>query len=226
MQTKSSYRVLKWSFVAGLACSLASACVVSGGDGNNDDTDITEGGDGGTNSPTGGTDGGDGGTNTTAGKGGSSGSGGTPSGGTNNTAGTAGSGDAGNGGSGGAFVPGVCMMGEELLTPTVEPSCDDADGDTACITCVKAQACPEYKVCFGEEPSTACSVGATAGADGQFVCITECFATNEDDILDEADLLRDCTDKCNQCDGEINQETTDLVGEAFNLCKDECFPAE
>ena len=120
------------------------------------------------------------------------------------------------------------MDGEDLLTPTVEPSCDPVASDDACVACLKAQACTEFKVCFGEEPTTACGVGQTEGADGQFLCISKCFAANEAGSLDEAELLGDCAVQCNDCPGELNQETNDLIAVANDpgTCQAECFPFE
>ena len=219
MQTKSSYRVLKWAFLSGMAMSLATACVVSSGDGDDDGTDLTDGGDGGTN--------------TTAGK--SSGGGGSSSGGT--TAGskaTGGSSDDGgepampSGGTPSTFVPGECQT-DEPLQPTMLPVCDEAAGDTACLKCLKLQACDEFKTCFGEEPSTACSVGMTAGADGQFACVTKCFADGAAGAVDADMLLGECASQCDECGtGGLNDETSALI-EAGNdpaKCQSDCFPFE
>jgi len=217
MQTNSSYSVLKWAFLAGVTACLASACVVSSGDGNDDDTDITEGGDGGTSSTTGGK---------------STGGGGSSSAGTNSSSGaTSDAGEPGMGTGGtppGGFVPGMCMDGVDPVTSTVEPSCDPVAGEDACIACIKAQACTEFKACFGEEPTSACGVGQTEGSDGQFLCISKCFAANEMGALDEAELLGDCAVQCNDCPGEINDETNDLITVANDpgTCQEECFPFE
>jgi hypothetical protein len=220
MQTKTSYGVVKWMLVAGMACSLASACVVSSGDGDDDDTPFDDGGDGGTNA-------------TTAGK--SSGGGGSSSGGTagsKSDGGTPGSTDdggepaTGGGGTPSTFVPGECQV-DEAITPTVEPMCVEASGDDDCMKCIKLQACEEYQVCFGEEPATACSVGMTEGADGQFDCIRKCFAEGAANAVDADELLLDCSATCDECGtGGVNDETTDLIIQANDpeKCQAECFP--
>jgi hypothetical protein len=219
MQTKSSYSVLKWAFLAGVIASTASACVVSSGDGDDEDTDITEGGDGGTSSNTAGKSTGGGGS-----------SAGTTAGSSSSGAPTTDGGEPamGTGGMPSGFVPGMCMDGVDPVTSTVEPSCDPVDGEDACIACIKAQACTEFKACFGEEPTSACGVGQTEGSDGQFLCISKCFAANEMGSLDEAELLGDCAVQCNDCPGEINDETNDLITVANDpgTCQEECFPFE
>jgi hypothetical protein len=218
MQTKSSYSVLKWAFLAGLSACLASACVVSSGDGNDDDTDITEGGDGGTN-------------NNTAGK--STGGGGSSSAGTNSSSGApttdGGEPATGTGGMPSTFVPGECQVDVDPITPTEEANCDAADGDSACIACVKLQACSEYGTCFGTGPATACSVGQTEGAEGQFVCVSECFKAGAAAAIDADMLLGECAAQCDECgSGGLNDETTDLIAAANDpgTCQDECFPFE
>ncbi|HKY35896.1 MAG TPA: hypothetical protein VJN18_08155 [Polyangiaceae bacterium] len=220
MQTKSSYGVLKWAFLAGVTACLASACVVSSGDGNDDDTDIIEGGDGGTSTTTGG--------KSTGGKSsGGAGSGGTHSSGAPTT-------DGGDPGMGGAppsgFVPGICQgPADEAPTPTVEPTCDAVAGDSACIACVKLKACPAYQTCFGEAPHTACSVGATEGAPGQFVCVSDCYKAGVANAVDLDMLLQECSVMCDDCaDGLLNDETGVLIGEARMTanCEAECFPTE
>lgn len=220
MQTKSSYRVVKWMFLAGMACSLATACVVSSGDGIDDDTDFDDGGDGGTNSTAGKTSTGGGGSSST---GGSKSDGGTPSADDGGEPATGGGGMPGS-----TFVPGVCQL-DEPITPTVEPMCVEASDDDACIKCVKLQACEEYQVCFGEEPSTACSVGQTEGADGEFDCIRKCFTDGAAAAIDADELLTDCAIECSNCESGLpNDETSTLVDAANDpaKCQAECFPFE
>jgi hypothetical protein len=222
MQTKISYGVVKWMFLAGMTCSLASACIVSSGDGIDDDTPFDDGGDGGT-TPSGGKSG--------SGGGGKSGSGGTA--GSKSDGGMPNTVDGGEPGAGGGgmpsstFVPGECQTTNDPLQPTLLPVCDDAAGDNACIECLKLQACDEFKTCFGEAPATACSVGMTEGADGQFECVRKCFAEGADDALDADMLLSDCSATCDECGtGGLNDETSDLIVEANNpdKCQAECFP--
>lgn len=218
MQKKTSYGVVKWMFLAGVACSLASACVVSSGDGDDDDTPFDDGGDGGTN-------------NTTAGKSSTGGGGSGNTAGSKTDGGTPSSEDGGEPATGGggmpsSFVPGACQV-DEPLTPTVEPACVEASGDDACIKCIKLQACEEYQVCFGEEPSTACSVGQTEGADGEFDCIRKCFAEGAADATDADELLADCAVDCSNCESGLPNDETSLLVDAANdptTCQDDCFP--
>ncbi len=221
MQVKPSYRALKWSvLLVGIAASLG-ACVVTEGDGDDDDA---FGGDSGTSTAgtptTGGTESGTAGTKTTGG------------GGTGGTAGTT-AGGAPDGAGGEAYVPGLCQADDP--TPTIEPSCapvaTDDDAGHECAKCVKAKCCSEWQGCFGNTPTTACGFGATKDADGQFECIINCFADNTDGETDADMLLGDCTAGCaNQCDTPDNglplDSTNDLVDCANKAatCQAECFP--
>jgi hypothetical protein len=214
MHMKSSYRLLKWTFLAGAALTLASACVVSSGDGNDDDTDITEGGDGGTSST--------GGKASSGSSAGGSSSGATSEGGMSTTDG----GEPATGGTPSTFEPGECQV-DEMIQPTVLPVCDAADGDSDCIKCVKLQACDEYKTCFGEEPATACGRGMTEDSLGQFDCVVKCFDDGAAEALDADELLADCAAECDECNsGGLNDETTDIIAAANDpeTCQIECFP--
>ncbi len=223
MQTKSSYRALNWTLLVGVAASLATACVVTSGDGGGGGGDGF-GGDGssstaGKTSTTGGSSAGTAGTKTTGG-------GGSTSGGT-----TAGGAPDGVGGD--PYVAGLCEA--DSPTPTVEPSCSpvaaDNDMGRECVKCMKAKCCTEWKTCFGNTPTTACGFGATAAADGQFECILNCFSDNKAKETDADMLLRDCTSMCtNQCDAADNglplTSTSDLVDCANKPanCQTDCFP--
>ena len=154
MQTKSSFRVVKWSLLAAVVASLASACVVTSGDGDIDDN-FGEGGDGGTNSNTAGT------------KSAGSSNGGSSNGGTKSDAGETGS-DGGTPGMGmagsgnpGTFVPGECQVDEPLNSNGTLALCDEAAGDDDCTKCLKDKVCPEYMACFGTDPATAPARDAT-----------------------------------------------------------------
>ena len=85
MQTKSSYRVLKWTLLLGGLASLVSACVVTSGDGNISG----DGGESGTTTDTAGksSTAGTGGSSSTAGKTNSAGTGGSATAGTGSSAG-------------------------------------------------------------------------------------------------------------------------------------------
>jgi hypothetical protein len=219
MQVKPSYRALKWSLLlVGIAASLG-ACVVTEGNGDDDDA---FGGDSGTSTAgtksTAGSDSGTAGTKTTGGSGG--------------TAGTS-AGGSPEGGSADAYVPGLCEA--DSPTPTVEPSCAPvAADDTAgheCAKCVKAKCCNEWQTCFGNTPTTACGFGATADADGQFECILNCFGDNKDGETDADTLLGNCTAGCaNQCDTPDNGlplDSTNALVDCANkaaTCQAECFP--
>lgn len=218
MQKKFPYRVLKWTLLLGVASSLATACVVTtgdgkdisfGGEGNTDD-----GGEPGTSGSTSGGKGGSGGSSSTAGKGGSS------------TAGTTAAG--GEGGAAPAYVPGQCMATDP--TSTMLPSCNEAkENEDPCRLCLRTKACDEWKTCFGEAPTTACGAGPTADSDGQFGCILTCFFNGKDAATDPAALQEECTAGCaQQCDGPdgglITDQTNALVDKANALCADECFP--
>ena len=221
MQTKSSYRVLKWTLLVGTAASLVTACVVttSGDGGGGVGGDFSFGGDGTSTSGKTST----GGSQSTAGKTSTGGSGGS------STAGTAGTMTVGEGGA--AYVPGVCEA--DAATPKSEPSCDLNSGDdtNACRKCMKTKCCTEWQACFASEPTIACGYGTTADADGQFDCIENCFLDGAA-MADNADtLLADCAGKCaNQCDtpdnGLVMGATSDLVDCANNAdnCQADCFP--
>jgi hypothetical protein len=230
MQTKSSHRALKWTLFMGLAASLASACVVSTGDGDNDDIDIN-GGEGGTTNNTSGTKN-TGGTKAGTNTGGNS-AGMSPTAGT-----TSGGGEDGAGGE--TYVPGACES--EGKTPSMLPSCDAKDDDNPCGACLKTKCCDSLQECYGTEPTSACGYGATSDEDlGQFDCIVDCYKENADGIMSQEDVLRDCAGECaNQCadvgDGLINSDTQALLdcaqnGEDGDMamgtddCNEACFPA-
>jgi len=235
MQTKFSYRVLKWTMLVGTASSLATACVVTSGndDGSAGAPDFTFGGE--NTSTSGKTSAG--GNSSTAGKTSTGGSSGSSAGGTS-SAGTT------TGGKGGdAYVPGLCdadasdPTDPDGVRPTMLPSCDPgADDDPkdpaqACKICMKAKCCSEWKDCYGDTPTTACGWGETKKADGQFDCIVNCFAKNESGETTDTDLLAVCAGKCtNQCDaadnGNVTSATSDLIGCANveGVCQAECFP--
>ena len=220
--TKTSYRVLKWTLLAGIASSLAIACTVTTGGSVDDD-----GGEGGTSSKAG-TD--SGGTTADAGK--PAGGGGSGAGTGGNAAGTGGT-TAGMGGMASTYEVGKCQA--DNPTPSVEPSCDpDAvkDKDNPCQVCMKAKCCSAWKTCFGSEPTTACFHGPSEDAakdPGQFDCIRFCFDDGAAMATDANELLADCAGKCaQQCDapdnGAIMDSTNDLVACASTDCVDECFP--
>ena len=234
MQTKSSYRALKWTLFMGVAATLASACVVSTGDGDNDDVNI-EGGDGGTNNTSGTA-------NTGGTKAGSSGSGGT-SAGTSGTAGTSSAGTTAGGGEGGGDsdpdYPGVCDSSLEEPTVLNAAACDEDTTDNACGACLKMKCCEPFKACYGKEPTSACGYGPSPADElGQFDCIVACYKRDNDGVTEEAVILDGCQSEClNQCDATddfINDDTLDLMicvlngadGEMTGNddCHDECFP--
>jgi hypothetical protein len=216
MQTKSSYRVLKWTLFVGTAASMATACVVSSGDGTGG---IGFGGEGGTTAGTKPTSGGSStaGTKTTGG------------GGSTSTAGTMAM--IGGAGAGGAvFEVGLCQA--DNPTPSLQPSCaPDAakDKDNPCQVCMKNKCCTAWKECFGSEPTTACFHGAKAKDQGQFDCIHFCFIDGAMTATDPNKLLADCGAMCaNQCDtpdnGLIMDTTSALVDCANKNCVNDCFP--
>lgn len=221
MQTKSSYRVLKWALVGSVVAAFATACVVKEGD---PDIDFGDGGDGNTSTAgetsSGGKATGGGGSST----GGSSGSGGKA------TAGTSQGGDAA-GGEPSTYVPGECQ--DKDPTPTSVPSCDPGDNDTGkpCKICLKAKCCETWQTCYGDTPTSACGWGTTEEAPGQFDCVQQCYAKGVAEAVDFDALLDDCQGMClNQCenvdDGFITDITNSLLGCAQDNCADECFPVE
>jgi hypothetical protein len=69
----------------------------------------------------------------------------------------------------------------------------------------------------------------TEGADGQFLCVSKCFAANESGELDVDELLLSCASDCDECgSGGLNGETTDLIDATYvdAVCLNECFPFE
>lgn len=225
--TKSSYRMLKWTFLAAMAASLGTACVVSSGDGDGGDTDIDDGGSSGKTGSQGGKSGGG-----TGGKGGTtSGSGGTGGG----SAGTGDGGSEPNGGTGGTpptYVAGLCDGELGTMTPSELPSCtpNDKDEQDACLKCMKASCCEDWQLCYGKDPTSACGWGATSEEDlGQFDCIQTCFTSTFDGSQEEGDVLADCESMClNQCedkdDGFATTDTQALLECTRTNCLDECYP--
>lgn len=224
MQTKSSYRALKWTLFMGLAASLASACVVSTGDGDDNDFPI-DGGDGGTKNTAG--------TKATGGTKAGTNTGGTAAGTGGTSAGTAGTGTAGTmtgEGGGDSYEPGLCFSDSPV--PSSLPSCTPKDGDgnvaTDCLACLKASCCDEWQTCYGSEPTSACGWGATPEANGQFDCIVACWETTNDGVTSPEVILADCDAMClNQCSNEdfTNDDTGALVACGRESCNDQCFPA-
>lgn len=219
MQKKFSYSVLKWTLLLGVVSSMATACVVTSGDG-----DISDGGDGNTGDT--GNVGNEGGEpasmgGTKAGTGGSSGG---------TSAGTGGTATAGTGGSAPTYVPGKCEA--DLATPSMEPSCDDAvANEDPCRECLRTKACTAWQACYGTAPTTACGFGPKDKDGGQFGCILTCFFENKAGETDPDALFADCGAGCAlQCDtadnGLIMGTTNDLAGEAYAKCNTECFPFE
>jgi hypothetical protein len=221
---KASYRLLQWTMLMGTGAMMATACVVTSGDG--DDDSFFDGGEGGTSSTAGktSTEAGEGGTSTAGTTSGGSASGG--------TAGTTSGGTAGAGGSGSSYVPGVCQGGDE---PSVEPSCAPTANDEGepCTVCLKSKCCAEWQTCYGSKPTSACGWGVTEAADGQFDCIYNCYQAGLPNAVDLTQLQSDCADEClNQCEdgaedmGFVTDITQDVLICANENCLDECFPAE
>lgn len=217
MQTKSSYRVLKWILVLGAFATLGSACVVTA-DGGDDDDDFGEGGESGSSTTTAGKA-------TTAGTGGSANAGSS----TGGKGGAATAGASGEGGEPSGYVPGLCQ--DDLPVPSSVPSCahdaKDEDPANACRTCLKDNCCEAWKTCFGDSPTTACGSGPTEEADGQFECIRGC-ALDDMSGDDTEDILNRCQDEClGQCSakdqGFILDDTNALVGCGNDKCLVECF---
>ena len=226
MQTKSSYGVLKWTFILGAMATLGSACVITSGDGTNDG----EGGEGGTSIS-------EAGKTSTAGTGGTSsaGKGGSSTSGSGGVATTAGAGGAG--GEDGGYMAGLCDAAEPDLSkgilPTKFPSCAPAASDTGqdCKKCLKDKCCDAWQNCYGSEPHIACGWGPTEAADGQWDCIANCIVDNETGEATPGELLTTCTASCtNQCEaedgGNILVATSDLITCANDpeTCEAECFP--
>jgi hypothetical protein len=223
MQTKSSYRVLKWTFILGAMASLGSACVITSGDGDPDG----EGGEGGSTAEAGTT-------STTAGKGGAASAGKGGSGGS--TAGTPSTPAAGAGGEG--FMGGLCDADEpdpmKFIESTMFPSCAPAASDQGqdCKKCLKEECCNAWQVCYGSEPHIACGWGPNdADEPGQWDCLQNCFVDNDSDATDPDELLATCSAACtNQCEaddgGNILVATSDLIACANDpaTCQAECFP--
>ena len=226
MQMKS-YRLLKWTLLGCVTASLATACVVTTGDGSGDD--FFDGGEGGTSSNAGTNATGGAGTSSTAGTGGST-AGSTATGG-------GGSGTSGSGGSVAAYVPGLCdadATGGEGPTPTDLPSAalnaDDNKPENECRKCLKQQCPSDWQTCYGSKPTIACGYGDTAEAAGQFDCFLDCFQTGAMNPMGTADeLVSECSGECtNQCDdgGNLMVHTSDLITCANDpdKCQAACLP--
>lgn len=221
MQTKSSYRVLKWTLMAGVMASLG-ACVVTSGDGGDDQ--FGDGGESGSSTTTAGK-------TSTAGSGGSTSTAGKPSTGGGGSTSTAGTSAGGAGGAGGAgYVPGLCQVDDPTATsiPSCSPDAKDMDPANACRTCLKKDCCDDWQKCFGDTPTTACGSGPTEESDGQFECIRGCYL---DDMSGDAPamVLGACESKClGQCkdvdlDGFMLTDTGALLGCGQDKCLAECF---
>ncbi len=216
MQTKSSYRWLKWALVGSVVATFATACVVTEGD----PDDFGEGGDG--NTPTAGTKS-DGGEEPTAG---TKSTGGGGSGGQ----GTAGSTAAGGeGGEPSTYQAGLCVGTGDEPMPTMLPACTKSDSDDACGTCVKAKCCAEWQECYGDTPATACGWGLKYEDPGQYDCVRGCFLDEIETELDPDVALETCSSMCtNQCEDVDNGlpllATSTLVDCSYTECADECFP--
>lgn len=220
---KASYRLLQWTMLMGSAAILATACVVTSGDGDDDGA----AGEGGTSSTAGtsSTEAGEGGTSTAGTSSGGSATGGSAGSGTGGSAGSA------AGGSGSGYVPGLCEA--DSPTPTSLPACTPSANDegNTCKICLKAKCCSDWRTCYGDSPTTACGWGATEDDPGQFDCIQNCYldTPNGGDNLEMT--LGDCEAMClNQCedkdDGFALTDTQALLGCAQDECLDECFPVE
>lgn len=236
MQTKP-YRLLKWTLLACLTASLASACVVTTGDGDDFDDFDDNGGEGGTSNNSAGKSSGGGGSSSTAGKAGSA----TGGGGSSSTAGTSSGGSAGSGGSAPAYEGGLCdsdvpVEQESGPTPTVPADAtlnadDDLPGN-ACRKCLKTECETEWSTCYGTEPRIACGWGPdNATEDGQFDCFLKCFDAGAADPMGTADdLIAECGEQCtNQCDGDggnVMIHTNDLISCANDpeKCQEDCLP--
>lgn len=223
MQTKSSYRVLKWTLMAGVMASLG-ACVVTSGDGGDDP--FGDGGESGSSTTTAGK-------TSTAGSGGSTSTAGKPStggGGSASTAGTSAGGAAGEGGAGGErYVPGVCD--DDLAVPSKPQdtalNADDEKPFYACRKCLKVGCADAWGTCYGDTPTSACGSGSTEDAPGQFECIRTCFVkdTSGDDTLT---VLGKCESEClDQCavkdQGFATGDTQELLACGQDKCLADCF---
>jgi hypothetical protein len=225
MQTKSSYRVLKWALMATVVSSFVTACVIKEGD--PDDFDFGDGGDGNTNTS---------GTKATGGEGTSgsktTGGGGTGGSGGQSTAGTSSQGgDDASGGEPSNYVAGQCDAQDP--TPSSVPSCNPSsnDKDQTCKICLKASCCDTWQTCYGDTPTSACGWGVTENAPGQFDCIQQCYEKGAAEATDFDDLLDGCQSVClNQCEdsdqGFVTDITNSLIICAQEECETECFPVQ
>jgi hypothetical protein len=213
--------VLKWTFMVGALTTLATACVVSAGDGSGDITG--DGGEAGTSS-TAGTNS-TAGTSSTAGKGGTGGSAGS---GTSGSATAMAGADAGGAG-GEVYVPGVCD--DDLAVPSMPRdttlNADDETPAYACRKCLKTNCATAWSTCYGEAPTAACGYGSTEDAPGQFECIRTCFL--DDMSADDTEtILSNCESQClDQCadkdQGFATADTQELLGCGQESCLVECF---
>jgi hypothetical protein len=217
MQTKFSYRVLKWTFLVGAFATLGTACVVTSGDG--DDDFPGDGGESGSSTTTAGKA-------STAGTGGSA-TAGTSTGGKGGTAATPAGGAGGDGGD--DWVPGACE--DDLATPSnprdTTLNADDAKPAFACRKCLKVSCADAWSTCYGDTPTIACGYGSTEEAPGQFECIRSCFV--EDMSGDDAETVlsaceSECLDQCADKDqGFATSETQEMLDCGQEKCLAECF---
>jgi hypothetical protein len=217
-QTKSYWRLVA---VAGIVSAfVASACVVTTG---SDDDDNTGGkGSGGSGTAGAGT----------AGKAGAGTAG----------AGTAGAGAAGTAGAGGAGpVPFQCDPGEGGAVG-MPNSCTPVDSTDKCQKCTQAKCCAEYEACYAYNPGNQCGWGGPLEVNGEpneggeYLCIQLCLqkVVTDSGAAPEDSDVGTCANNCatspsngasKDCGSIIGLQTSDLVECIRNNCSEECYGA-
>lgn len=189
---------------------LASSCVITSDDGD----DEGEGGDSGEET------------------------GGRPTGGRTSTGGRPATGGSGTGGAtGGAPTTGGASTGGAATGGTVN-ACDVEEfepaescafeTDDACSSCLSAKCCDEVKDCYAEDPvKNRCGYGVTDDDDSQFICTSACLAEiyANGDVPTEEDIDTCAgSNDCMTC-ALPNFATIGLSQCVVDSCLDECLGA-
>ena len=218
-QTKSYWRLVAVASV--VSAFVASACVVTTGDGDDDGSSAGEAGAAGAHTA--------GAANAGAGAAGSAGSAGAH-------AGAAGLG-AGEGGAPPTSFQCDPAEGGAVGTPY---GCEPDDVNDSCQTCIQSKCCSEYSACNAYNPGNQCGWGGPAklpsGKDypgGEAICIQQCIkeGVEASGTDPDAELVGTCAAGCMtakdtsgaSCEMSIGLQTDDLIRCMRADCSKVCF---